>query len=253
MYSATRVTQHVVLFLAFAAGPAMAAECSNYGDMLEPEERSMDRYLNYRICDRSGDFVSRYWDTFGFRKKYWDDGFGYEDVCNSQKPLGRTLSALYLLQYSFSPAATSLSDWSGSAVRWGYPYSATIYQDLNDLRARCGNGRDFAEAFIGRGDNRIELYLESFYELSALERAGNILHEAHHMGVQRVHSCGRGADRNWSDWLPFASETYYYISYYRNANAHTNSAWKEYAADKADAMISGRFCNQPPAWVQNFR
>jgi hypothetical protein len=238
-------------FLYFA--PSLAAETCYYEPYyLSSNLRSVDQYFASRICTQP--IVDKYWNTFGFKKKYWDDGFGYEDVCNWQKPLGRIMAALYLLENSYSPKATSLSDWSGPGVRWAYPYSGTVYKMLDDLRGKCYNNDWWAYTSWGPfTDDRIEYYWPLIYHVNTFQRAAIVLHEGHHYGIKENHSCNDYKDTNWEDWRPYASETYYLISYYWSANRHTSSVWKSYAADRADARIASKFCNPPPAWVQNFR
>lgn len=214
--------------------------------------RAIDQYFVSQMCNQAT--VDKYWNTFGFRKKYWDDGFGYYDVCNWQKPLGRIMAALFLLENSYYPKATSLSDWSGPGVRWAYPYSGTVYKSLSDLRGKCFNNNWWAYTRWGAfTDDRIEFYWPLIYRVHVIQRAAVILHEGHHYGIKKNHSCNDSQDRNWEDWRPYASETYYLISYYWSANRYTSSVWKSYAADRADVRIATKFCNPPPAWVQNFR
>lgn len=214
--------------------------------------RAMDQYFVSRICVQS--IVDRYWNTYGFQKKYWDDGFGYDDVCSWQQPLGRTMGALYLLENSYTPKASSLSDWSGPGVKWAYPYSGTVYNGLDDLRQMCFNNDWWAYTRWGLFvDDRIEYYWPLTYRVHTIQRGAVVLHEGHHYGIKKDHSCSSTQDSNWSDWRPYASETYYLISYYWSANQHTSTAWKGYAADRADARIAGKFCNTPPDWVVNFR
>ncbi len=242
----------LLVFLCIYHAQANAASCTYRPWDLEPGERSLERYFVNRMCSQPT--VDKFWNTFGFRSSYWDDGFGFHDVCNWQKPLGRMMGSLFLLENSFSPRASSLNDWSGDAVKWAYPYSGTVYRDLDDLRGRCSNGSAAAATYRGAFVNdRIEFYFNGIYNMNAIERAASVLHEGHHYGGRVSHSCNSGQDRNWSDWRPYASDTYYAISYYWNANSHTNASWKEYAADYADARIANRFCNVVPAWVRNFR
>ncbi len=219
---------------------------------LSAELRAIDQYFVSRICVQST--IDKYWYTFGFSKSYWDDGMGYEDCCNWQKPLGRIFGTLYLLENSFSPKATSLNDWSGSAVKWAYPYSGTVYDDLDDLRCKCRNENWLAMTRYGFWVNdRIEYYWRMIYKIHAISRAAVILHEAHHYGIKEGHSCNERQDQNWEDNRPYASETYFLISYYWYANTNTSSTWREYSADRADARIASKFCNTPPDWVRNFR
>ena len=235
-----------------SALPLGAETCFYEPNYLSEDLREMDQYFVSRICEQS--IVDKYWKTFGFRKKYWDDGFGYNDVCNWQKPLGRAMGALYLLENSYDPKATDLDDWSGPGVRWAYPYSGKVYKGLDDLRQKCFNKSWWAFTKWGFfTDDRIEYYWPFTYRIHTIQRAAIVLHEGHHYGIKKNHSCNDSQDENWEDWRPYASETYYLISYFWDANRHTSSCWKEYAADRADARIGAKFCNPVPDWVKNFR
>ena len=47
-----------------------------------------DNFYGSSICSQI--YVDYFWNTYGFagNKEYWDDGFGWEDACNSDLPAG---------------------------------------------------------------------------------------------------------------------------------------------------------------------
>jgi hypothetical protein len=59
---------------------------------------SGDNVYGQRICWQP--FIDWAWKAHSFRKNYRDDGFGYEDACNTNKALGRTFNSIWLLNYS---------------------------------------------------------------------------------------------------------------------------------------------------------
>ena len=78
--------------------------------------------------------VNHWWSVFNMASEDWDAGFGYDDPCNLDLPLGRTFAALYLLTYSAEDYARRTNDFSGNALRWAYPYTAT---NAGKLQALC--------------------------------------------------------------------------------------------------------------------
>ena len=75
-------------------------------------DSSGDNLYGPRICWQA--FVDWAWEAFDFDRDDWDEGFGYDDVCNNTQPLSRALSGIYCLTYS-SPHFPS------EFVRWEHP------------------------------------------------------------------------------------------------------------------------------------
>jgi hypothetical protein len=99
-------------------------------------------------------FIDWAWSAHGFRKTYWDDGFGYEDCCNTDLPLARIFGAMWLLNYSADDYWNE--DWSNNCLHWARRY---VRDQINDLRSLCGDGTNIAWS----GSGRVELYLGCFY------------------------------------------------------------------------------------------
>lgn len=97
---------------------------------------SGDRLYGRRICDQP--FIDWAWEVHGFNGTYWQGGWGFDDVCNTRKPLARCLNAMWLLNYSMeNPDDES---WDGNALQWGGRYVREQFKHYNDLRAQCGDG-----------------------------------------------------------------------------------------------------------------
>ena len=121
---------------------------------------SGDNLYGPRICDQP--FIDWAWPAYKFNSDYWRHGFGFEDVCNTDLPTARTLSAIWLLNYSADDYMNE--EWSSSCLHWACRY---VREQVGDLRAKCSNGTYIAYAFGGH----IELYLGCFYSKSVPGRA----------------------------------------------------------------------------------
>ena len=97
---------------------------------------SGDALYGPRICDQP--FIDWAWDVHGFNGDYWQDGWGFDDVCNIRKPLARCLNAMWLLNYSAEDYMNE--DWNSDALHWGPRYVREQFKSYDDLRADCGDG-----------------------------------------------------------------------------------------------------------------
>lgn len=105
-------------------------------------QTSGDALYGSRICNQP--FVDFVWYGHGFNKKYWEDGWGYNDPCNTRKPLARTFNALWLLNYSADHYRDEA--WTSNILHWGPRYVREQFKWLDDLRAQCGDGSAVARA-----------------------------------------------------------------------------------------------------------
>ena len=209
---------------------------------------SGDNLYGARICWQP--FIDWAWKAHGFRKKYWDDGFGYEDACNTNKALARTFSAIWLLNYS---AADYWNEqWSNDILHWGRRY---VRQKIDDLRSKCGDGSAYAKSFSGLFvDDRVELYLVFFYSLNVPGRAATLLHEARHQGGKShnakfpswsAYGPGKsGADSTWSYNGAWKYDALYLWWFYA-AGARTTSALRQSAKQRAQFIIDNAFATHP--------
>jgi hypothetical protein len=77
-------------------------------------DASGDNLYGPRICWQA--FIDWAWDAFDFDEGDWDEGFGYDDVCNNTKPLSRAMSGIHCLTYSsprFPNESYSGTFWNG--------------------------------------------------------------------------------------------------------------------------------------------
>lgn len=122
-------------------------------------------------------WVNYFWDAYDFDKDDWDNGFGFSNACDTSRPLGRTMNAIYIVNYADGPGSKSRSDFSGSILHWGGNYTM---REIDELDARCGSGTKRAYTQWGWQDNYTRLYLPFFYNENVVERAGTLVHEARH-------------------------------------------------------------------------
>ncbi len=127
---------------------------------------SGDEHYGRWICDQV--YIDFFWDSYGFTHKYWQDGWGFDDCCNIRKPLARTFTAMYLLDYSADDWQNE--DWNSDILHWGARYAREQFSSYNDLRADCGDGSAIAtttgcqsareDTHYGCTDERDEAYKE---------------------------------------------------------------------------------------------
>lgn len=211
---------------------------------------SGDNFYGQFICNQA--YIDYFWNTYGFsgNKDYWDDGFGWEDPCNTDQALARTFNACYLLSYSAEDYSND--NWNAPILNWGRRY---VRENIDDLRSMCGDGSAVAAAFSGPFvDDRVELYLGFFYSISVPERASTLIHEARHMGGKphnanfpagSVYGAGSsGADSNWSyegAWMYDAL----YLWWFFAAGARTTTAMKQRARQEGNVIIDNAFATHP--------
>jgi hypothetical protein len=204
------------------------------------------------VCQQK--YIDQFWEHFDFDKDDWDDGFGYDAACNVNQPLARTFNALYLLAYSAEDYARSTSDFSGNALRWGYPYSATR---IDELDGRCGSGDKTSgpRATTYRGpftNDRTVLKWPFFYGEVVVQRAATILHEARHAGG-KSHNGGSDCPREAScdtSWGYEGANMYQvlYLWWFRVDGTRTTTAMKNWAKTEAQNIIDRGF-NTNPGYV----
>ena len=152
-------------------------------------------------------YYSYFWSAFDFDMTDWNEGFGYEDSCNDNLALARTMNGLYALQYSSdAPDYSSSNGYEGTILEWAGVYAA---HEIDELDARCSGGpSSIATTQFGPVvDNYTRLYM-SFFNLSVPERAAAIIHEAVHASWtdHNGSDCALGkdnCDRRWSDHRAF--------------------------------------------------
>jgi hypothetical protein len=210
---------------------------------------SGDNFYISSVCNQA--FIDQFWNHFNFDKGDWDEGFGYDDPCNVNQPLARTFNALYLLAYSAEDYARSTSDFSGNALRWAYPFSATA---IDELDGRCGSGDKNvgprATTYTGFfADDRTVLKWPFFYSEVVVQRSGTIVHEARHAdgkGHNGGSGCPRGTscDTNW-DYQGANMFQVLYLWWFRVDGTRTTTAMKNWARLEAQNIIDRGFNTNP--------
>jgi hypothetical protein len=197
---------------------------------------SGDNLYGPRICWQA--FVDWAWDAFDFDKGDWDDGFGYDQVCDNTRPLCRTLSGIYCLTYS-SPNFPRES-YDSNILEWGCRFARNA---IDELDARCGDGTAIAYSVWGPIiDNYTQLYLLYFYGQGVSLRAGTLVHEARHAD-------GRGHDsgNNDSSWGYNGAWRWQvcWLAWFAVDGQGTSLAMKTQARQRANNIINNNFNTHP--------
>lgn len=196
---------------------------------------SGDNLYGPRICWQP--FVDWAWEAFDFDKGDWDDGFGYDQVCDNTRPLCRTLSGIWCLTYS-SPNFPSES-YSSNILEWGCRFARNA---IDELDARCGSGAFIAYTWWGLQDNRTELYLTYFYGWGVSMRAGTLIHEARHADG-KGHDSGNN-DSSWGYNGAWRWEVCW-LAWFAFEGRDTSAAMKTQARQRANNIINSNFDTHP--------
>jgi len=199
-------------------------------------DTSGDNLYGPRICWQP--FIDWAWNAFDFDSGDWDDGFGYDNVCNNTQPLGRTLSGIWCLTYS-SPNFPRES-YDSNILEWGCRFARN---NIDELDARCGSGDAFARTQWGAFANDwTQLFLPFFYDQGVSRRAGTLLHESRHAD-------GKGHDRgnNDSSWGYNGAWRWHvaWLAWFAFEGQHTSTAMRTQATQRANNILNGNFETHP--------
>jgi hypothetical protein len=193
-------------------------------------------------------YIDYFWNTYGFsgNKGYWDDGFGWDDPCNTDQPLARAFNGCYLLTYSAEDYRDD--SYTSPILNWG---RRLVRENIDNLRSKCGDGSAIATSF---GDGLVEVYLGFFYTKDVPGRAETLVHESRHQDgkvhdakfpADSVFGAGKdGADSSWDyqgAWMYGAL----YLWWFYAAGARTTSALQERARQRANLVIDNAFATHP--------
>lgn len=246
------------LLAALVATTDARADSCTYSLSWRSDITHADRSIMNNAC--ASGWFPHWWATYGFadNSDYWDDGFGAGDHCDPDKAAGRTLNALYLLKFSYTPA-NDWGDLSGYVVQWGYPYAGEQFVEADGMKAFCGdfsNGMptQYASTHNNVFEDHFEWYMGFFYLENPVERAMSLFHESIHRGTGKGHDCDDGgSDTSWAFHGAYYYGVEWLISYYLHANMNTNSTYKTWAAQNANSRIASKFCaDDVPASVKNW-
>lgn len=205
-----------------------------------------DNLYGGRICSQP--MVDYFWQAYGFNgnSNYWDDGFGFEAPCDTNKPLARAFNGCWLLTYSAEDFQND--NYQSNALHWGRRY---VRDNIDNLRSRCGDGSAIARALSG---GLVEVYLGFFYNKDVPGRAETLIHEARHQGGKphnatfpsgSVFGGGEGgADSSWDfkgAWMYGAL----YLWWFFADGRRTTSAMKQRARQRGNLVINNAFAQHP--------
>lgn len=199
-------------------------------------DTSGDNLYGPRICWQP--FIDWAWNAFDFDSGDWDDGFGYDNVCNNTQPLSRALSGIWCLTYS-SPHFPRES-YDSNILEWGCRFARN---NIDELDARCGSGSAFAMTQWGAFANDwTQLFLPFFYDQGVSRRAGTLLHESRHAD-------GKGHDRgnNDSSWGYNGAWRWHvaWLAWFAFEGQHTSAAMRTQATQRANNILNGNFETHP--------
>ena len=214
---------------------AMAMTCTSPFQTALDLETSQDALLTPLMC--TANFVNSAVRAFNFNRDYWDDGFGWNDACNNQLPMARTLNAIYLM------AATT---------EWWYVWTAG---KISDLRAKCFYGDDSTNKStkaayfhdIWRG---VELYYPFFFDWNAVRKASVLVHETRHYDERHDADDGSCTDSGSCDnsWYTNGSNTFevnFLADFFCSEADLTTPTMRSYAMHRADYLLTNKFANLP--------
>lgn len=194
-----------------------------------------DNLYGPRICSQP--FIDWAWNAFDFDKDDWDDGFGYEEVCNNRRPLSRTMSGVWCLTYSAENYQNESYD--SNILQWGCRFARNA---IDELDGRCGDGSAIAATWRGAFvDDRTELYLGYFAQAVSL-RAGSLVHEARHADG-RGHDAGN-KDSSWGYNGAWRWQVCW-LAWFAAVGTRTSAAMKTAARQRANNIINSNFVQHP--------
>lgn len=164
---------------------------------------SSDPQIDPPWCNST--LISEYWNGYSFNGS-WDSSMGWNDPCNLNFPLGRTLNAIHLLHTAAPVPPSSYNDFSGDFLRWAGNYAR---REIPSLRASCATDVNASTNWAALKKNRyVTMKQPSFYDMSTAARAAVIIHEARHTercshngndGSNRCCSKNASCDESWND------------------------------------------------------
>ena len=232
-----------------AISTAWAAECYHpitegkdgepYVDVAASYEA---RYSSSGWCSKAK--IDKMWKDFKLEGKYWDAIAGFNQPCNLDFPLGRTLNTLWFLLISDPNPAWNLDDRSGSILHWGYNYAATV---STHLRLVCDGTVPHALAYYNTPSGTMNVTWSWAMGSDIVNRGGTIIHEArHHKKPHGPSDCFRGSSCD-PDWGYSGANTYeaaWYWKFYRSA-VNTTPAHKDRAKVLGQMVIDEAFVVPP--------
>lgn len=199
-------------------------------------DASGDNLYAPRICWQP--FIDWAWNAFDFDQGDWDDGFGYDAVCDRTQPLCRAMSGIWCLTYS-SPHFPRES-YDSNILEWACRFARN---HIDELDARCGSGGAFAQTQWGAfADDWTRLFLPFFYSQGVSRRAGTLIHEARHADGK-----GHDSGNNDSSWGYNGAWRWHvcWLAWFAFEGLHTSAAMRTQATQRANNIINNNFDTHP--------
>lgn len=201
--------------------------------------------------------------SYQMEEEDWDNGFGWDDACNTNLPFARLATARVALEVSsanprMSGTLGSIDFGSDPILDWALLFTVAV---IDDLRASCGVGSD-AIAFWQPNlfGSYIVLNVQAegdsakgfFYGLDVPGRAATLIHEARHWDGGPDHINDDTQDRRFNDGGSYSWETiwlWWYAHAASNAPPGLPSTDPEglrcRAMDQANALLMSAFAENP--------
>jgi hypothetical protein len=220
-----------------------------------------DSIYSNRICNES--FVNDMVWAYDMDGGNWNDGRGWEAYCDGTRMFGRSLAALWALNFSSSIQASSWDDLSGNPLQWAGNYAHLSFDELD---GEC-YWDDKATARTVYGpiiDNYTDLYHGFHYGMPVVTRASVLLHESRH--ADGVGHDGNDGDVRCQERGDSCDETFYlnansgpqsvtkggamsyevvFLHWYYDAAINTTQAQRNFARDRGNYALANRFDSRP--------
>jgi hypothetical protein len=217
-------------------------------------------YAN-RICNDG--FVNDMVWAYDMDAGNWNDGRGWEAYCDGTRIFGRSLAALWALNFSSKTQASSWDDLSGNPLQWAGNYAHLSFDELDgecywDSKA---NATTVSGPIV---DNYTNLYHGFHYGMPVVTRASVLLHESRHADGYS-HDGNDGAVR-CIDQSDSCDETFYlnansgpqsvtkggamsyevvFLHWFHDAAVNTTTAQRNLAKDRGNYVLANRFDSRP--------
>ena len=196
------------------------------------------------------DWLSSLADGYGMPKEYWDDGFGWDDACNTDRPFARLATAKVALQVSASAARQTSGDIDDSKpfIDWASLWSV---RTVDHLRMYCNGDAVSSQVPRWPASDYIQLNIAShgtqdsgwFFGFDVPERTSIFLHEARHQAGGYDHH-GDGKDQRYTDKGAYRTQINW-LWWYANVKRNAPEALLCSAQDFANTLLSERFVEDP--------
>jgi len=196
-----------------------------------------DTLYGPRICKQA--FIDWAWDAFDFDKGNWDDGWGYDQPCSIDRPLGRTFNAIWCLTYSGGSTPSATISSSIPILKWGWRYAQ---ENIDELDGECTKGNYWGWTVWGPFvDNYTNLYLP-FFNGGVPQRAALLLHEARH-----ADGVGHDDGDNDSSWEYNGAWRWQvcWLSWFAAEGQRSTQILRDLARQSANGILGSRFTKPP--------